>query len=166
MPIVSRDTVEPKREADPTFGTYTQWPLADAGGLTQFGAHLELLAPGGVTSLRHWHSEEDEFLYMLNGELVLYEGPEVHTLRPGQAAAFPAGVAEGHFLRNESTADASYLIIGTRRPEDVVTYPAHDRVLHRSTDGDRFTTLAGAPADRSAYADVAEGLRTVDGDPG
>ena len=163
MPVVTRDTAESVRtDEHAAFGISTTWGLADAAGLTQFGAHYETLEPGAVSSLRHWHSAEDEFLYMLEGEAVLYEGEERHVLTPGMAAGWPAGAEKGHFLRNESAADASYLIVGTRVPGDVVTYPAHDRVLHRG-EPPRFTTLAGEDAEMGPYERVARGLDTVEG---
>jgi uncharacterized cupin superfamily protein len=102
--------------------------------------------------LCHWHAAEDEFVYMLQGEVTLWEGGVARVLRPGEAACFAAGVAAGHYLQNDSAAEARYLVVGTRAAADVVTYPDHDRVYQRAADGTaRFTTLAGEEAG-SAYA--------------
>lgn len=160
MPV--HKSLTPDRNDD-EFGRMEAIHLSDAGGLTQFGVHLETLWPGAVTSLRHWHATEDELLYMLSGEMTLYEGEEVTTLGPGDCATWKAGEPVGHFLRNESDAPATYLIVGSRRDSDTVTYPAHDRVLHVTPDGERFTTLDGAPAEDSPYRRVIEGKATIDG---
>src|ERR1044072_4289489 len=80
--------------------------LGDAAGLTQFGVNLVRLAPGVWSSQRHWHAHEDEFVYVLDGELTLVtdEGEEI--LRAGECVGFPAGVANGHCLQNRSASDA------------------------------------------------------------
>lgn len=123
--------------------------LSDTGGLTQFGAFIEILPPGSASALKHWHAQEDEMIHMLEGEVTLLEGNTTTTLRPGDTATFKAGTALGHCLQNHSTAEARYLVIGTRSPSDVVTYPDHDRVLHltRTPDTRRYTDATGQPAD-------------------
>lgn len=103
-------------------GPYSHVPLGDPGGLTQFGVHLEILPAGSRSSHRHWHEAEDELIYMLSGEVVLIEDAET-VLRPGDAAAGPAGRPVGHCLENRSGAEASYLVVGTRSMADVVHYP-------------------------------------------
>jgi uncharacterized cupin superfamily protein len=113
--------------------------LGDAGGLTQYGVNLMRLPPGGWSSQRHWHSHEDEFVYLLEGELVLVEDEGETLLRAGDAAAFPKGSGNGHHMQNRSDAVAVYLEVGTRLPEDVttcsdvdMTSPASDgRLLHK-----------------------------------
>src|SRR6478752_2687544 len=108
----------------------TRRALGDAAGLDQFGVNLQRLAPGAWTSQRHWHTTEDEFVWVLEGEVVLVtdEGEEV--LRAGDCAGFKAGVANGHHLQNRSGAEAVLLEVGSRRPEaDGCDYPDIDLVL-------------------------------------
>jgi uncharacterized cupin superfamily protein len=119
-PTRVEDTAHPV--LGPSLGPYSYVSLGDPGGLTQFGVHLETLPPGSRSSHRHWHEAEDEFLWMVAGEVVLIEDEET-VLRPGDAAAWPAGRPVGHCLENRSGADATYLIAGTRRMADVVHYP-------------------------------------------
>ncbi|MGH6814700.1 MAG: cupin domain-containing protein [Hyphomicrobiaceae bacterium] len=95
-------------------------------GLTQFGDNVTTLEPGAKSAERHWHAKEDEFVYMLEGELVLITDEGERVLTPGMAAGFPAGVANGHHLVNKSTRPATYLEIGTRSPDEVATYPDID----------------------------------------
>jgi uncharacterized cupin superfamily protein len=104
--------------------------LGDAAGLTQFGVNLLRLAPGVWSSQRHWHSHEDEFVYVLEGEVVLTTDAGDEILRAGDCAGFKAGVADGHYLHNESTGEALVLEVGSRRPsEDNTTYPGIDMLL-------------------------------------
>ena len=102
--------------------------IGDAAGLTQFGVNLVTLAPGAQSSHRHWHAAEDEFLYVLSGEVVLVEDTGETRLVAGDAAGFKAGVPVGHTVANRSPAPATYLEVGTRVEADVVTYtdPAID----------------------------------------
>jgi uncharacterized cupin superfamily protein len=93
-------------------------PLGDAGGLTQFGVHLVRLAPNAWASQRHWHEREDEFVYVLEGELVLVEDAGETLLRAGDTAAWPAGIHDGHHLQNRSEREASFLIVGSRDDAD------------------------------------------------
>src|SRR3974390_1812136 len=88
--------------------------LGDAAGLTQFGVNLTTLKPGAASALRHWHAVEDEFVYMLAGEVVLCEDGGEVVLLPGDAAGFKAGVPNGHCLVNRGAQDAVYLEIGSR----------------------------------------------------
>jgi uncharacterized cupin superfamily protein len=96
--------------------------LGDAGGLTQFGVNLCRLEPGSGSSLRHWHHKEDEFVYVLSGEAVLIEDDGESVLKPGDAAAFKAGVANGHHIVNRSSADVVFLEVGTRAQDEVAEY--------------------------------------------
>lgn len=125
----------------------TLW-ISEPGGLTQFGAFVEVLQPGSRSSIKHWHSAEDELVYVLEGEVTLLEGATETVLRPGDAATFRAGVAVGHCLENRSSAPTRCLVVGTRAPRDTVTYPDHDRVLQRdrSATEDVWTNAAGEPA--------------------
>jgi uncharacterized cupin superfamily protein len=92
--------------------------LGDAAGLTQFGANLVELAPGAWASQRHWHACEDEFVYLLEGELTLIEDAGETALVAGDSAGWPAGVRDGHHLVNTSTRPARFLVIGTRDDSD------------------------------------------------
>lgn len=105
-----------------SLGPYSYVALGDAGGLTQFGAHLETLPPGSRSAHRHWHETEDELVYVISGEVVLVEDDET-VLRPGDAAAWPAGHPVGHCLENRSALEATYLVVGTRSGADTVHYP-------------------------------------------
>jgi uncharacterized cupin superfamily protein len=107
-----------------------KWRLGDAAGLTQFGVNLLRLPPGQWTAHRHWHHHEDEFVYVLEGEVVLVTGAGEEVLRPGDCAGFKAGVADGHCLQNRSEAEAVLLEVGTRHPGgDGAEYPDIDLVL-------------------------------------
>jgi len=121
--------------------------LSTGGGLTQFGAYLDRLAPGGFSSTRHWHSAEDEMVYVLAGAAVLIEDTETR-LRAGDTACWPAGTALGHRLANRSTAPLRYLVIGTRHQRDVIHYTDHDLITHK--DGSLRHYLR---RDGSAYPD-------------
>ena len=108
---------------------------SDAGGLTQFGAYVETLGPGSRFSERHWHEEEDEFLYVISGEVTVIEDDGEHPLGPGDAACWPAGVENAHRVVNRSGAPCTYLIFGTRIARDVVRYPDSGRVQRDFEDG-------------------------------
>ena len=103
--------------------------IGDAAGLTQYGVNLLTLKPGTWSSQRHWHSREDEFVYVLSGEVVMVSNDGEEVLRPGDAAGFPAGTGDGHQLQNRSDADAVVLEIGSRIAEDAVDYPDIDLIL-------------------------------------
>jgi uncharacterized cupin superfamily protein len=101
--------------------------LSVAGGLTQFGAYLDTLAPGSWSSHRHWHSaEEDEFLYTLEGIVALHENDGPHDLPPGTCVAWPAGVANARCLENRTPKSVTNFVAGSRLSEDAVTYPDID----------------------------------------
>lgn len=119
--------------------------LGDAGGLTQFGVNLTRLSPGAASALRHWHEAEDEFVYMLEGELVLVENDGETLLRPGEAAAFKADSGNAHRLLNRTDRDAVYLEVGTRAAADRVHYPDVDLMLVRNGDRRRYLHKSGEP---------------------
>src|SRR5262245_38843649 len=119
--------------------------LGDALGLKNFGVNLTTLAPGAASALRHWHTHEDEFIYVVSGELVLLTGAGEQRLAPGTCAGFPAGKADGHCLVNRSAGDAVYLEVGDRRGEDTVTYPDEDIAAHTTLQGRVFTHKDGTP---------------------
>ena len=119
--------------------------LGDAGGLTQFGVNLCRLAPGAASAHRHWHEREDELVYVLEGELVLIEDDGETVLKAGDAAAFKAGVRNGHHLVNRSEREALLLEIGTRDPSDRGEYPDIDMVFISEDGVDRFLHRDGSP---------------------
>lgn len=129
-------------------GPYEARLLSDAGGLTQFGAFVETLMPGAMSSHKHWHEEEDEFVYVLSGCVTLNEGDELTEMRPGDAATFKAGAAVGHRLENHSDAPVTYLVVGTRSPDDVVHYTDKDLLLTKVEFEKRLTTKAGEEVER------------------
>jgi len=107
-----------------------RWKLGDAAGLTQFGVNLLRLPAGTWSSQRHWHLTEDEFVYVLEGEVVLVTDQGEETLRPGDCAGFKAGVTDGHHIQNRGSREAVLLEVGTRNPEgDGVEYPDIDLKL-------------------------------------
>jgi uncharacterized cupin superfamily protein len=107
-----------------------RWKLGDAAGLTQFGVNYMRLAPGAWTSQRHWHTAEDEFVWVVEGEVVLIDDEGEHVLRAGDCAGFKAGVPNGHHIQNRSGAEAVLLEVGSRREaEDGCDYPDIDMVI-------------------------------------
>ena len=119
--------------------------LGNVAGLTQFGVNLTRLKPGAASALRHWHENEDEFIYVLEGELTLIEDDGETVLRPGDCAGFRAGVSNGHQLVNKSQRDARYLEIGTRAATERCHYPGVDLVMERDGQGMRFMRTTGEP---------------------
>lgn len=121
----------------------TRRRLGDAGGLRDFGVNLMTLPPGGWSSQRHWHSHEDEFVYVLEGELVLVEDGGRTVLRAGECAAFPKASGNGHHLINESNGTAVYLEVGSRHEADLTTCSDID-MMSANADG-RFRRKDGTP---------------------
>ena len=117
--------------------------LGEAGELTAFGVNLTRLPPGNWSSQRHWHSHEDEFVYLLEGEVVLIEDGGETLLRAGDCAAFPKGTGNGHHMINRSDRDAVYLEIGSRHPDDLTTCSDVD-MMSANSDG-RFVHKDGTP---------------------
>lgn len=100
--------------------------LGDAFGLSNFGVNLTRLDPGAKSSLRHWHTKQDELIYVVEGEITLVTDAGAEKLTPGMIAGFKAGSGNGHQLSNESDKPAFYLEVGDRTPGDDVTYPEAD----------------------------------------
>ena len=119
--------------------------LGNAVGLDQFGVNLTTLKPGAWSALRHWHEAEDEFIYMLEGEVVLCEDGGETVLRPGDAAGWKANAGDGHCLVNRSSWDAVYLEIGTRAKRDRVEYPDIDLINQKDESGVRYLHKTGEP---------------------
>jgi uncharacterized cupin superfamily protein len=122
-----------------------KYALGNAVGLTQFGVNLTRLKPGAASAQRHWHENEDEFVFVLEGEVVLVEDTGETLLRPGDAAGFKAGVANAHQLINKSARQVLYLEIGTRAPTERSHYPDVDLVGENDGRGYRFTKKSGEP---------------------
>lgn len=148
MPTFSPDQflLEQKAVDGPGEPEQVLW-ISEVGGLTQFGAFVEVLQPGSRSSIKHWHSEEDEMVYVLEGEITVIEGELESTLGAGSAATFRAGVAVGHYLHNRSPAPTRCLVVGTRATVDRIVYPDHDRICHRdrTQPEDVWTYLNGQP---------------------
>ncbi len=119
--------------------------LGDALGLAQFGVNLVRLPPGASSALRHWHEEEDEFVYVLDGELTLVTDAGQQVLGPGMAGGFPAGTEDGHHLINHGAATAVYLEVGSRASEEFVTYPDVDLKMQRRLGKRSYTHKNGQP---------------------
>ena len=133
-------------EHDP--GPFASVAAGEIGGLTHFGARFETLPPGSASSMRHWHSHEDEFAMVLEGELWLCEDTGETLLGPGDAAGFPGGRPNGHNLRNRSDGLARFLILGNRAEEDHCTYSGQDRVSSFKGGVNRVTRRDGTPLAR------------------
>src|SRR5215831_17334889 len=119
--------------------------LGDAVGLTQFGVNITRIKAGSASALRHCHEAEDEFIYVLEGELVLKENDGETVLRPGDCAGFKAGSGIAHCLVNCTTRDAVYLEVGTRAKSERVHYPDVDFMMERDEAGRRFFRKSGEP---------------------
>ena len=121
----------------------TKIMLGDVCGLTQFGVNLTRLEPGAWSAQRHWHEEEDEFVYIVEGEVALIENDGETLLRAGDCAGWKAGVANGHCLVNKSDIDVVFIEIGTRAPTDRFHYPDVDLVGSKDHNGAHFTRKNG-----------------------
>ncbi len=119
--------------------------LGEAVGLTQFGVNIARIKPGAASALRHWHEQEDEFIYMLEGELVLAENGGEVVLKPGDAAGFKAGSGNAHRLINRGNREAVYFEVGTRAKSERVHYPDVDLVMERDEKGRRYLHRNGEP---------------------
>lgn len=112
-------------------------PLGEPFGLTNFGVNITRLAPGSASALRHAHTKQDEFVYVLEGRPVLRTGAGDTPLAPGMCAGFRAGTGDAHHLVNDGPGDVVYLEIGDRLPGDAVDYPDDDLALVAVGDGKR-----------------------------
>jgi uncharacterized cupin superfamily protein len=143
VPVNERPSNYPEPFASRMAGRFKR-ALGARFGLTAFGANLTTLMPGAVSALHHRHSRSDEFVYLLDGELVLCSSSGEWTLKPGMCAGFPAQGAS-HHLENRSAAPATFLENGSRTAGDLVTYPADDLVARESGGQWRFETRDGRP---------------------
>jgi len=119
--------------------------LGDAAGLKQFGVNLCRLPPGAWSSQRHWHTGEDEFVYVVSGEVVLVTDGGEEVLRAGDAAGFPANDANGHCFQNRSDREAQILEVGTRVTGDMAYYPDIDMVAPAGGKPAAYTHRDGTP---------------------
>jgi uncharacterized cupin superfamily protein len=119
--------------------------LGDTGGLTQFGVNLVTLEPGAKSSLRHWHEKEDEFVWMVSGELALVQDAGETPMRAGDCAAFPAGSSDGHHFLNRTDAPASFLVVGSTAKDEVAHYSDVDFVLRMRDGRPEFFYRDGSP---------------------
>jgi uncharacterized cupin superfamily protein len=118
--------------------------LGDALGLTTFGVNLTRLEPGAASALRHWHHRQDEFVFIVDGEITLVTDDGEQVLGPGMCAGFRGGVANGHHLVNRSQAPATYLEIGDRLPGDGAEYPDDDLRVQATGSAWRYTRKDGS----------------------
>jgi uncharacterized cupin superfamily protein len=119
-------------------------PLGDLFGLQNFGVNLTRLAPGAISALRHAHSRQDEFVYILEGHPILVTDEGETGLSPGMCAGFKAGTGNGHHLQNRTATDVLYLEVGDRSPGDIGTYPDDDLKAVLDPEGRwRFTRKDG-----------------------
>jgi uncharacterized cupin superfamily protein len=127
---------------DKEVATRIRQRLGEAGGLTQFGVNLLQLPPGAWSSQRHWHASEDEFVFVISGEIVLITDRGEEVLRAGDCAAFPKNVPDGHHLINKSATPAHCLEIGTRMADEHVVYSDIDMEVDSKRG---FTHKDGSP---------------------
>lgn len=120
--------------------------LDEHAGLKNFGVNLTRIIPGGQSSFRHAHSRQDEFVFVLDGEVVLETDCGAQVLTAGMCAGFPAGSGDAHRFVNRTTRDVRLLVIGDRTPDDEISYPDIDMHAVLGPDGVyKFTTKAGEP---------------------
>jgi len=119
--------------------------LGRAAGLSQFGVNICTLKPGAASSQRHWHENEDELVYVLEGEVVLCEDAGETVLKAGEAAAWKAGVADGHCLVNRSDRDVVVLEVGSRAAKERAFYSDIDMMVVRDGKEARYTKKSGEP---------------------
>lgn len=152
VPALKPESLEPRLGSgypapfNDACGAREKRALGDALGLTQYGVNLVRLPPGAASAQRHWHSHEDEFVYVLEGELMLITEDGEQRLTAGMAAGFPAGKEDGHQVVNRSDAWAVFLEVGSRFESDAVHYPDIDLFLPAGEDGKRvFAHKNGEP---------------------
>ena len=128
-------------------GNLKRWNrrLGNHAGLTRFGVNLTRVEPGGQTSYRHAHTEQDEFVWVLEGEVVLVTDAGEQTLSAGHCAGFPHGTGDGHQFLNRTDRDVFLLVVGDRTPGDRVTYSDDDLAGTPTPGSYRFTRKDGSP---------------------
>jgi len=119
--------------------------LGQAGGLTQFGVNLVTLAPGAMSSLRHWNLHEDEFVMVTEGTCILIEDAGETAMTLGDCAAFPANTPNGHHFINRSDQPAKFLVIGSKASREIATYSDVDLAVEMADGQANFTYRDGTP---------------------
>ena len=127
VPARTKPSVYPEPFASRMAGREKR-PLGDLFGLANFGVNLTRLAPNAVSALRHAHTKQDEFIYILQGQPTLHTDEGRTQLSPGMCAGFKAGTGNGHCLTNETTEEVVYLEVGDRTPGDEGSYPDDDLI--------------------------------------
>ena len=122
----------------------TKYILGDQFGLNQFGVNLAVLSPGAWSSQRHWHETEDEFIYVVEGEITLSDDTGDHVLTPGMCAGFKAGANNGHCLKNLTTKSVTYLEVGTRKTNERAHYSEVDMMALIENSKARFVKRDGS----------------------
>ncbi|MEM0980453.1 MAG: cupin domain-containing protein [Cyanobacteria bacterium P01_H01_bin.58] len=120
----------------------TKQKVGEAAGLKNFGVNWVTLAPRAASALRHWHEQQDEFIYMVAGELTLITDDGEQVLTPGMMAGFPAGEANGHHVVNRSQVEAVYIEVGDRTSPEIVHYPDDDLQARQQDGSWQFTNKA------------------------
>ena len=143
--LASRSSTAYPDQFKPVVAGREKTALGNAAGLTQFGVNLTRLKPGAASALRHWHENEDEFVYVLEGELVLVEDEGETILKAGGCAGFKANVANGHQLVNRTNRDALILEVGTRAPRERAHYPDVDLLYEVDGKNTRILRKDGTP---------------------
>lgn len=151
-PMIASDVaprISPSNYPEPfasRIGGRQKQALGDAFGLTTFGVNRTTLKPGAISALRHWHSVQDEFIYILSGHPTLVTNSGEITLHPGMCMGFKGGDPDGHHLVNKSMEDVVYLEVGDRLPGDTGSYPDDDLEAIKGTDGKwHFQHKDGSP---------------------
>ncbi|MBD0263841.1 MAG: cupin domain-containing protein [Tolypothrix sp. Co-bin9] len=142
--VPSRTTSVYPDEFKPLMAGRVKQALGNAAKLKNFGVNLVKLAPESRSALRHWHTRQDEFIYVIEGEITLISNEGEQILKRGMMAGFPAGEENGHHLVNKSDAMVVYLEIGDRTPDDQATYPDDDIIAKSTPDGWMFTRKDGS----------------------
>ncbi len=119
--------------------------LGDAGGLTQYGVNLVRLEPGAMSSLRHYHMNQDEFVMITQGTCTLIEDTGAYEMAPGDCATFPAGDANGHHLVNRTETPAIFLVVGMRTETEIGYYSDINMMVTMDANGNSFTRKDGSP---------------------
>jgi uncharacterized cupin superfamily protein len=152
MPSAIKATDAPKREGSRYPEPFheicmarTKHLLGNEFGLTQFGVNLAIIQPGAWSSQRHWHENEDEFIYVIEGEITLSDDDGDHLLTPGMCAGFKANNGNGHCLKNLSDKPVKYLEVGTRLSNETAWYSDIDMKVSVVANVQKFTKKDGSP---------------------
>ena len=126
-------------------GARSQQRVGHAGGLSQFGANIVTLPAGALSSLRHWHEQQDEILIVLSGELTLVDDTGETPLKAGDVCTFPAGEANGHMIVNNSETDGRFFVVGTHTATETGWYSDLDMMVTAGNGRFSFTRKDGSP---------------------